>query len=46
MFFFAEDIPFPIDSNVFDFSVICSNLGNTSLLLQVHFLVEFKSFGG
>lgn len=46
MVLFAEDIPVPVDSNAFSFRVICSNLGNTSLLLQVHFLVEFKSFWG
>lgn len=46
VFFFAGGIPVPIDSTIFSFSLICCDLRNTSLLLQVHFVVELRYFGG
>lgn len=46
MFFFAGGIALAIDSTIFNCSIICYDLRNTSLLLQVHFVLELKYFGG
>lgn len=46
MFFFAGAVPTPDDSSIFNSGVICCDLRNTPLLLQVHFLVELTPFGG